>query len=397
MNIDNKPGDGDDVLPVDPTTTFSGVDYTVDNGTSKNIKLQSPTQYLKPKVSTPSPNPRISFSAIIVELGPKETPRRYTVLTQNLRRIDAYSFGTEGLYQDYRIGDQIQIEEGQIANTWRISGGQNKAMLPTAVIGMSTDSVIGNQIIALPFDNILRSTGDVFSVDDNGILVSDEPDVIQVQATLQVTIECQAQSRSQTSIYFQATEDRIGETSIAAKFISMVTGQAPPIGVQRDGTLVVYDYQFLWPNILNLGFGIAVYDEISGEYRITEAQQRCVTAWAVIDETGGMDSEGDVTIREFHAMSPSPFNLVPDPLPTIVRNDRKHMGKYGDIVELEWDDSIQKYEINDVTKKKTEVFFDARIKNDGTFVDFLETFSAIEYSVEPIWASKLQITQCGTY
>jgi len=72
------------------------------------------------------------------------------------------------------------------------------------------------------------------------------------------------------------------------------------------------------------------------------------------------------------------------------------MGKYGDQVQLAWDEYSEEWVVIDVVKKKRNVILDIQINQDKTQLQVQQVQCALEYSGDPLWTNKIPLKKCPT-
>ena len=130
-------------------------------------------------------------------------------------------------------------------------------------------------------------------------------------------------------------------------------------------------------------------------YVLVACQQACITAKATLTAALCGDT---ATVTGFVATSPSPFNQVPDPLPTSIANPRLHRGLSNDEVWIVWNHDSNRYEITDITRHvrafPVQMEYDTASK---TFrVRYLETAAEVCTTDDPAWTNIFTAAPCST-
>jgi len=189
---DPHPSDIGDVPPINPTENFDEVDYSIQSIGKTVPRTRRNPQLVKPSGEKIPDIIRDTFSGIITVLGDKTIlPRHFTVLTQNMRRVEAIAGGHEDFYSDLRIGDSVVITRGELPDTWILSGSPRNDELPTIIL--RTTGASGNNVIAVPFTLLESQTGDdtILLQNGNGIKIGGVAgQEFQIQVLLDITIEC---------------------------------------------------------------------------------------------------------------------------------------------------------------------------------------------------------------
>jgi hypothetical protein len=174
-------------------------------------------------------------------------------------------------------------------------------------------------------------------------------------------------------------------------------GDRPPPGMDTSGNITIYDAERLFPRALDGGKGVALWNDVAGQYQCLVVQQQCLLATAYVGDTGGMNGNiGYVTITGFQPTTPSPWNLAPSPAPTQALNAYGHMGKYGDQVQLAWDEFSEEWVIVDVARHRKTVYMGLRVSDAKDWLQAQTTTCALEYVDEPTWQNVIPLKQCGT-
>lgn len=169
----------------------------------------------------------------------------------------------------------------------------------------------------------------------------------------------------------------------------------PPL---LDGVISVHDPAFMFKYALKGGHGYAIYNDELDRYEVIACEQRCFLARARVNDTGGFGDIVDVTIDDFRAASPSPFDLVPETLPTKVFNRFGHRGRDNDVLLLAWDEVTNDWIIIDVQKKTQPVTIGLRLNAAKTKIQAKEIDCALEYQDDPDdaarWVDKFDVGTC---
>lgn len=164
-----------------------------------------------------------------------------------------------------------------------------------------------------------------------------------------------------------------------------------------NGQITVVDVDRLFPRALQGGIGLAVWNDSSGIYKCVFVQQQCLLAKAICNESpnDGFSGPGGVEIRGFEALTPSPFNLVPNPLPTQARNLCNHRGRESDTLILAWEESASDWVIIDVERHDMQFISDIRINDEKTSLQVkFQTVAAETSKDETVWTGKLNLKKC---
>ncbi len=161
-----------------------------------------------------------------------------------------------------------------------------------------------------------------------------------------------------------------------------------------SGAITLKDTQHLFDHALVGGKGVGFYDYFTNTYRVIQCQQQCITATALVDETGGTNTTGAVAIDTFHAASPSPFNLVPATAPTTAYNPFNHLAANNDLIWISWDQNSGHWIITSVLKKSRNVLSDVRQKSSNTQIEAEQAQEAVEYIDAPSYSDKIAIGTC---
>jgi hypothetical protein len=205
--------------------------------------------------------------------------------------------------------------------------------------------------------------------------------------------------RSALILEFTASADRAGATDSFAATISNSYQQGDITASMVSGggsAITVWDANRFFPNVLNGSKGLAIWNDKANRYDCLIAQQRALTATATISMSSGMEGPSSpvVDIQTFVVTSPSPFNVVPDPLPTTCRNPYSHRGMDGDTVELLWHQTLGQYVVIDVSKHDQDVLMDIRINAGNTQIEVKKATCALEYASNPAFANKIPLQAC---
>lgn len=163
----------------------------------------------------------------------------------------------------------------------------------------------------------------------------------------------------------------------------------------------VHDDQNFFPRALKGAKFKATRSEHEGAgglqsyYKITNCQQACLLATAML--TAPMCGE-TAAVTGFAAATPSPFNQVPETLPTAIANPRGHRGLSGDQVTIRWNQAASRYEVDGVTKHvrafAVQMEYDTGTK---TFrARYLETAAEVCTTDDPDWTNIFTAAPCTT-
>jgi hypothetical protein len=211
-------------------------------------------------------------------------------------------------------------------------------------------------------------------------------------------------------VKFQTTQDRSPQsTAIQGQVVFRFQhgDHGPSIGE----TITIQDVEKLFPRALKGGFGLAVWNDLVGIYTCLTVQQQCLLATAQVNMpysgvgAGGMDGEvgvHNVTIKDFTPITPSPFNLVPQPIPRNASNVFGHKGRDNDQVLLAWDEWSVSWIVIDVSKHEVALIFDLRVKPDKTKLQVKAIKAAVETNLDPSqpapqgvdWTDKIDLKTC---
>lgn len=190
-------GDENVTLPDNPTDTWNETDYQIQPPVKqRSTKPRQNQTFVDPAANEIVPTKNNTWAGIVTSVGPiTNIPRQYIVLRQDLKRVTATSFGVEGLYSEYRVGDQVQITNGQVPNTWIIIGGPRKRPTPLIVASSQGTSAAGStsaQIV--PFNTAIVETANdesLFLLNNNTVKIGvQNGEEIIVEIVVQVTVEC---------------------------------------------------------------------------------------------------------------------------------------------------------------------------------------------------------------
>jgi hypothetical protein len=177
-------------------------------------------------------------------------------------------------------------------------------------------------------------------------------------------------------------------------------GDRLPPGMDAFGHITIQDVEKLFPRALDGGTGLAIWNDVVGIYQCLVVQQQCLLARAQVNDTGGMFAVGYVTIDNFVACSPAPFDQVPSPAPTQAINFFLHMGRNDDDLLIAWDEASTDWIVIDVQKKSLDVITDIRIKADKSQIEVKRISCAVEYETDPNdpsrWTDKIPLKKCPT-
>lgn len=190
--------------------------------------------------------------------------------------------------------------------------------------------------------------------------------------------------------------DGVATGEVTAYYGSQQDWQSPP-GVGSTISVDVYDEQDCFPRTRGGAKCKAFLDVKANKYRAFWCEQIALCGYATLDAT--MDS-GGVTFTDFTPISPSPFNLAPDPLPTAGLNPFLHHGMSGDQILVQWDQSQTDWIVTDVEKVEVKILVKVAgtgyLRLDGDQLQGYTLTAAVERSEDPAWENLLQtVEECA--
>lgn len=156
-------------------------------------------------------------------------------------------------------------------------------------------------------------------------------------------------------------------------------------GISPGSTITVYDDHNgspVYPFAKSGALAKVTRTEYEGSqpiYKVVVCQQLALYATATLG--ANLCGSSPATITGFTALSPSPFNLAPNPLPTSVANPRGHAALSGDTCQLMLDARSGEYYVSEVTLHSVPVMFSLRMNGDWLQAVYRTTYTEICDSV----------------